>query len=431
MCLHGWDVILGASTGSGKTLPIELMALAMPERTIVVVCPLLSLEAAHVARFKDTEIKAVSMHQMMNERVNSSLVSSPSGSEIQRLRREHIRENLIFKTPNIVFASPESILLNPATQTVLREERFRNRVCALVVDEVDTVETWGIKVSKGSETAFRPAFSQIQTIRERIGGHLPLLALSATLPSSTIETVLPLLGFGHKHLAAIDAGVDRPNISYGVRTMRHSISSYLDLQDLFRLPTTPTAATSVPKTIIYMNTRAGAYAAAFVLQAHFARHGHANIVRPFTALTSTSLKMQTLSRDFQPGGHLRVMVATEAGGMGIDFPDVDMVVQFQIPGTALDLAQHWGRVIRNPKGTGVAIMFAQPWSTPPQPAVETNKRTKTQIQEAARREALDPGLRRITAGVECVRKVLVESTGLDVGRIPAMFPTFTQVTDGL
>ncbi|CAD7065640.1 unnamed protein product [Tilletia caries] len=186
---------------------------------------------------------------------------------------------------------------------------------------------------------------------------------------------------------------------------------------------------AVPKTLIYVRTRAAAYEAAAALQHHFDSFGPAfdGIVRPFTALSSSEFKLDTISNAFQPGGHVRVLIATEAGGLGIDLPDIDHVVQFEIPNDVLDLAQHFGRTMRVKSKPGRSSLLAQRWSV-----VDSGNETMTISAHAERqRSALSASLRRITDLNVCVRQTIISETRLNLRTVEEVLFSLRCVKGGL
>ncbi|KAK0519934.1 hypothetical protein OC834_007214, partial [Tilletia horrida] len=173
---------------------------------------------------------------------------------------------------------------------------------------------------------------------------------------------------------------------------------------LFRvLPASPERPEDVPKTLIYVRTRAAAYEAATLLQARYDLLGPSfgGLVRPFTALSSDTFKTDTLQKDFRPGGRVRILVATEAGGLGIDIPDIKQVIQYELPSSLLDLAQHFGRTMRSKEESGLAILFAQRWSVIGTSEAQTGAR-----QSVEQRQRLETGLKHITNTGLCMRTTL-------------------------
>ncbi|KAE8229341.1 hypothetical protein CF326_g5693 [Tilletia indica] len=249
--LHGWDGIIGAATGSGKSLVWELVALAIASQrqTVLVVCPLVALESDQAQKYAGSKLRAVSVSAVTG--ACETVVGGDRKSSLLA-RSKFVQAQLIDTFSNLVFASPEAILKNPATQSVLQNPRFKSRLRFIVVDEAHIIKTWGLTPSARSSLPFRPAFSEIQTLRARLGSHLPLLAVSATLSKATVRAIIPLLNFGAKNTFAISAGADRTNISYALLPLQHSVSEFKDLLALFCIP--PESSQSIPKTLIYVRS---------------------------------------------------------------------------------------------------------------------------------------------------------------------------------
>ncbi|KAL9932621.1 hypothetical protein V8E36_008320 [Tilletia maclaganii] len=403
--LHGWDGLVSAATGF--------------DSTILVVCPLLALEADQLRKYRGKQLQAVSLGEV----ATAPLTSGSSSSNKADLRR-HVRDCLIRQRPNLVFASPETLIDNPVVQSVLKDESFRSRLLAMVVDEAHIVQTWGLTPAGKNALPFRPAFSKIQTLRARLGSHLPVLAVSATLPQSCIQAVLPLLDFGHRNTFAINAGVDRANVAYALLPLSSPVCTYEDLLRLF--PSTIVNPQDIPKTLIYMPTRAGTYEVAQQLQERFAAIGPSfrDAVRPFTSLSSASYKSDTLLRAICAGGPTRVLVATEAAGLGLDISDIARVVQYTLPYSLLDLAQHFGRAMRSKDKPALAILLAQPWTV-----LDTADQPLSTAQQ--RRSDLGKGLQRITIADVCMRTTLVQGASLGLDSVRKSLPLLREVEVGL
>ncbi|KAE8238316.1 hypothetical protein A4X06_0g8870 [Tilletia controversa] len=248
--------------------------------------------------------------------------------------------------------------------------------------------------------------------------------MSATLPPSTTRSILPLLDFGFKDTFTIDVGVNRSNIFYHVLPLRHAVTTYRDILQLFNQNYAERG--DVPKTLLYVKTRAAAYAVADLLEQHFSRKGLGGIVLPFTFLTSASSKQQILGVLFQPGGVLRILISTEAGGLGIDLRDIQQIVQYLLPGTALELCQHFGRAMRDLARGGNAILMA-PSRILIQPGQSGSvSRTTTKL-----RQDLDTGIKAVTGGERCIRKALSHAARLCPSTVRSLLSDLEPVTGGL
>ncbi|KAE8178945.1 hypothetical protein CF336_g9795, partial [Tilletia laevis] len=188
----------------------------------------------------------------------------PSASDLSTARaptakeaRKRLREELARGQYQLVFASPELLLENPDMCLLLEDPGFRERIAGIFVDEAHVVEDWGFRVDGWKKEAFRPEYAKIRVVRARIGMKVPCVALSATLPSSTLSSVCASLELGRRDLLAIDAGTDRSNISYEVHSMRSNVTEMLDLLRLFE--PRYNSLNDIPKTVIYVRTRMEAY----------------------------------------------------------------------------------------------------------------------------------------------------------------------------
>ncbi|KAL9938493.1 hypothetical protein V8E36_003116 [Tilletia maclaganii] len=313
-----------------------------------------------------------------------------TSSRATESRWDHISTSLVTRHANIVFGSPESVLHNKSVQDVLGSAKFRKRLRAIIVDEAHIVETWGLTPSARTALPFRPAFSEIQTLRARLGAHLPALAVSATFARTMTKSVLTLLGFGSRNTFAFDAGVDRANIAYTLLPMRHPSSSFMDLLQLFSVPTS--TPDGIPKTVIYTRTRAMAYDIADKLSEHFAQWGPS-----FRSI---------------------------AGGLGIDVPDIVIVIQHDLPNTALEAAQHFGRAVRDRALTGHSVLIAPSWSVSDPEVLQTTR-------DCTRREQLGADLRRVTDMAVCMRKALQNEIQLNLDTVEQALSALPRVTFGL
>ncbi|KAL9932342.1 hypothetical protein V8E36_008821 [Tilletia maclaganii] len=407
----GWDGALIAGTGQGKRLLWEIAALSQPEKIFIVVVPLQAIEVDQVSKYHGTSISAIALSQAaMNGREDNPTSSKiPDSKTARRNLFKELREGRY----GLVFASPEMLLTNPDLSSLLAESAFRSQVGGIFVDEAHVVADWGFRTDPGASSAFRPEYAKIRVIRARIGLETPCIALSATLPPSALKAVVTSLDLGRENLIAIDAGTDRPNISYEVHPLASNISDIHDLLRLFH--PAYRSSSEIPKTLIYVRTRMEAYRAAALI-AEFIDCPQKGFVCPFTSLSSEAYKIEMMQVKFRDGT-VRIIVATEAGGMGIDIPDIDLIVQFSLPEDLQTLAQHFGRAMRLLSKPGRAILFASSWAFDPsastfgklayRPSLPNDKASQL------RRAKLKTGLSEFVNGSTCRRGVLIKHMKLD------------------
>ncbi|CAD6942098.1 unnamed protein product [Tilletia laevis] len=307
----GWDVVLSAGTGRGKSLIWEIAALLHPDKIFLVIVPLQAIEIDQVSKYTKTSISAIALSQSvitgkLQDQTDSvaqasttNSVSSARNDHTARAARKKLQRDLRDGVYQLIFASPEMLLQNPNISLLLSEPSFKNRVGGVFVDEAHVVEDWGYRVSPGDKRAFRPEYAKIRTVRARIGMDVPCAAVSATLPHATLESVIQSLDLGRRNLLAIDAGTDRSNITYEVHPIRNSITQMTDLLRLFQ----PSYArpSDIPKTIIYVRTRMEAYRASALLYDFLGRPP--GVVRPFTSLSSDAYKKSVMQEGFRTGSN--------------------------------------------------------------------------------------------------------------------------------
>ncbi|KAE8238975.1 hypothetical protein A4X03_0g8733, partial [Tilletia caries] len=284
---------------------LELAARLRPDLTFVVVSPLRSLQEEQASKFKGTTIKANILdgetlsgrrEVLPDPESQSATSSSLTEEERRQSRRARLLAELKRGAFNLIFASPETLISNSPVSHALSQKSFRAKVGGIFVDE------WGTQESLRTKEAFRPDFGKIRVLRHLVGARVPVLACTATLPSSTLKTAWRALDFGRPSFFACDAGTDRPNIRLEPE--------------------------HIPKTIIYVRTKHEAYKAADAIK-RFLDPCLASTVCSFTSLGTNALKTDVLQRFYKTSG-LRILVATEAGGMGLNVADVDLIIQFRL-----------------------------------------------------------------------------------------------------
>ena len=291
--LDGRDVLAILPTGGGKSVCFQVPAL-MREGLALVVTPLIALMKDQVQNLTDRGIRAMAIHAGMNRReVDLAL------------------NNAAYGDYKFLYLSPERLntQLFKAYISVLN-------ISYIVVDEAHCISQWGYD--------FRPDYLQIGTIRERIDA--PVIALTATATPLVARDIMDRLGFQEPNL--LRSGFERPNLSYIVRKTQDKLGQIRSICD------------GVPGSgIVYVRSRARTQELAEGLNA-------AGISASFY---HAGLGAQTRA-DRQAGwkaGSTRVMVCTNAFGMGIDKPDVRFVVHADLPDSPEAYFQEAGRAGRD------------------------------------------------------------------------------------
>ena len=293
--LDGKDVLAILPTGGGKSVCFQVPAL-MREGIAIVVTPLIALMKDQVQNLNDRGIKALCVNAGMGRReVDLTLNNAAYGD---------------FK---FLYVSPER-LGTPLFKSYLQEMN----VSFIVVDEAHCISQWGYD--------FRPDYLQIGRIREMVDA--PVIALTATATPQVADDIMERVSFDEKCL--IKSGFERPNLSYIVRRCEDKLGQMLNI------------CSSVAGTgIVYVRSRKKTEELAAFLSANgiSASFYHAGLGPDSRSDRQAKWK----------SGEIRVMVCTNAFGMGIDKPDVRFVIHFDVPDSPEAYFQEAGRGGRDGK----------------------------------------------------------------------------------
>lgn len=293
--LSGRDTLGLMPTGGGKSITFQVPGLLLGSLTVVVT-PLISLMKDQVDALRRRRIQAVCFHAGMN------------------LRETRLAwEKLVNGRARFLYISPERL----ANRRFVDELRHLD-ISLIVVDEAHCISQWGYD--------FRPSYLGISVLR-KAAPEATVMALTATATPRVAEDICERLGF-REGFGIFRKSFARDNISYIVR---HSESKIADTCHILQR----TSGSS----IVYVRSRRRTREIAEQLQAAgiSATFYHAGLD------FDTKGERQTAWRE----GNIRVMVATNAFGMGIDKPDVRVVIHFDIPPSLEEYYQEAGRAGRD------------------------------------------------------------------------------------
>ncbi len=303
--LSGRDVLALLPTGGGKSVCFQVPAL-LREGICIVVTPLVALMKDQVEQLKAKGIEAVAVYAAMS-----------------RAQIDILLDNCVYGNVKFLYVSPERL------QTDMFVARFqRMKVGLLAVDEAHCISQWGYD--------FRPSYLQVATMRDVHPG-VPVIALTATATRQVATDIMEKLRFG-RDAAKFQKSFARDNLSFVVRETENKPKKLLEV--LQKVSGTA---------IIYARSRkATQELAQWLTQRRIsAAFYHAGL----------SFEDRTKRQDAWINNHVRVMVATNAFGMGIDKPDVRLVIHLDLPENIESYYQEAGRGGRDGKRAYAVVIF--------------------------------------------------------------------------
>ena len=306
---EGNDTLGLMPTGGGKSITFQVPALTM-DGVCIVITPLIALMKDQVMHLKQRGIRA------------EAIYSGLTHDDILR-----ILDNASYGAVKFLYVSPERL----SSPLFLSKLQYID-VCFITVDEAHCISQWGYD--------FRPSYLQIDKIRELLP-ETPVLALTATATPQVIEDIQDKLQFG-KHTKGktgfYKMSFKRNNLSYVVR---YAEDKYEEMVHILQ---------SVNgSAIVYTRNRKRTKELAEVLNAN-------DISATFYHAGLDFAIKDTRQQEWQENKY-RVMVATNAFGMGIDKPDVRLVIHFDCPDSLEAYFQEAGRAGRDGKRSYAVLLY--------------------------------------------------------------------------
>ena len=300
----GRDTLGLMPTGGGKSITFQVPALAQ-EGVCLVITPLIALMKDQVSHLRQRGIRAAAIHSDMTH-----------SAILQAL------DNCVYGGTQILYVSPERL------HSELFQAKFRHmKVSFITVDEAHCISQWGYD--------FRPSYLHIAEIRQ-LKPEIPVLALTATATKEVVEDIQEQLRFKEKNVFRMS--FERKNLAYVVRKatdkpseLRHILNSVNG------------------SAIVYARSRKRTKETAewLVSQGISATYYHAGL----------DVDVKDRHQQAWVNNEKRVMVATNAFGMGIDKPDVRLVIHVDSPDSLEAYFQEAGRAGRDGKKAYAVLLY--------------------------------------------------------------------------
>jgi ATP-dependent DNA helicase RecQ len=306
--VEGCDTLGVLPTGGGKSLCYQVPALARPGLTVVI-SPLISLMKDQVDRLERLRVPATFL--------NSTLGAAENSARLARARAGELK---------LLYVAPERF-----AAADLQRCLARSGVALLAVDEAHCISEWGHE--------FRPSFRRIAAVARDIGV-AQTMAVTATATPAVRRDIVAQLRL--RAARVIVAGFDRVNLRYAVHECRND--------DAKRERLILTLRSHARPAIVYASTRSAVERIAKIVLRSGLR------ARPYHGGLDADHRRAV--QDAFMGGSVDCLVATNAFGMGIDKPDVRLVVHYTMPGTLEAYYQEAGRAGRDGKPGDCVLLHA-------------------------------------------------------------------------
>ena len=300
----GHDTLGLMPTGGGKSVTFQVPALAQ-EGVCIVITPLIALMKDQVQNLRRRGIRAAAIYSgMAHDKILTTL------------------ENAVFGAVKLLYVSPERL-----SSDIFRAKLRHMKVSFITVDEAHCISQWGYD--------FRPSYLTIAAIRHDLPG-VPVLALTATATPAVVRDIQQRLAFSEERV--FQMSFERRNLAYVVRQAADKDDELIHIVE-----------NVAGAAIVYVRSRRRTKEIADLLNA-------AGISATFYHAGLDNVDKDERQRAWQQD-KVRVMVATNAFGMGIDKPDVRLVIHVDCPDSIEAYFQEAGRAGRDGQKAYAVLLY--------------------------------------------------------------------------
>ena len=369
------DCILTAKTSMGKSLPLQAVPILVPNSVAIIVLPLDKIGQEQVEKLRNLGCK------LDSNLIRPIFVNADSKSVDPRLF-----EDIMMLKYTHIFIGPEQAV-SAEFGDILKEPNFKTKVSLVAIDEAHLVGKWGAQ--------FRQSYAQLGLVRSRLGQACKAawFACSATLDEKGLEALHKGAHFAHD-VHHIRGSIDRTDITFAFQPIQKGkIRSFEALRftiDECKDETSHPSPLKIPKTVIFVDSKKTTREVVRKLKRwiqtvcpEYTRQQLNMVINRYHRNTGAKEKERIYAEFSKPDSQIRIVVATESLGLGVDLNDVRRVVQYGFPiQQDLDtIIQRFGRAARAAGIDGEALFLYEHWAVPSEVGIH-GVRSQTQVPQA-------------------------------------------------